>query len=172
MAIPTDQQVSRRNFLKAEIGGHKPQLTVRPPWSDEASVLAHCTSCSACIDVCPENIVFADTKGQPEIRFDDGECTFCKACASACDEQVFDISRLIPWPIKASVGKDCLLNSGVTCQICTDVCDPEALHFDMRVPPAGAIRLDLEACTGCGACVATCPTSALVVGHTGQEGAA
>lgn len=154
--------VSRRNFLKGRREPDKP-MVVRPPWSDEQSILGHCTGCGECISACPEKILFVDQNSMPTVSFDAGECTFCGACADACEEPVFDISRAEPWALKVSVLESCLLKSGITCQLCTDVCDADALRFNMRVRPSGAIELDVDACTGCGACIAPCPVSAIAV---------
>jgi ferredoxin-type protein NapF len=68
-----------------------------------------------------------------------------------------------PWSIRASIGEHCLAVQRVECRVCGDQCAPGALKFQ---PQAGGVSLPvLEAarCTGCGACVATCPTLAISV---------
>lgn len=161
--------ISRRSFLTARSHNAAADLAIRPPWSDEASIQSSCTSCEACIEACPENILFADPKGQPEVRFHGDECTFCKVCVTACKEAVFDTTRTTPWSLKAAINSDCLLKSGVTCQVCTDNCDVEALRFDPRERPVGGIVLDLDTCTGCSACTTTCPASAISMSYSNQE---
>jgi len=171
MKDSSDTPLSRRDFLR---GGSKAQVRApvfRPPWTDDARVLAQCSACGDCLRACPQNILYADRNGRPAVSFRERECTFCGACADACPEPVFDIRRARPWPVKVSVSGACLLMSGVTCQSCTDACDASALRFDMRVRPSGAIRIDPDACTGCGACIAVCPVSAVEV-CDGRQGAA
>jgi len=135
----------------------------RPPWTTEARIREHCTSCKACIAVCPGAILFEGPAGTPKLDFGAGACTFCGACADACEETVFFDRTELPWALVATLGAGCLLNSGVSCRTCTDVCDERALRFDLRARPVGRIDVDIDACTGCGACVGICPTSAITL---------
>ncbi|MXU66660.1 ferredoxin-type protein NapF [Rhodobacteraceae bacterium KN286] len=144
---------------------------IRPPWTD-AATMAACTACGDCLSACPEAILVADADGKPRVDVADGECTFCGDCAEACGEPVFEPERTPPWPVVASLSADCLLASGIECRICTDMCDPRALRFDLSVRPMGAIRLDTDACTGCGACVAPCPADAIALADPRLEEAA
>ena len=159
----TGQTLSRRRFLRGQLEAGEDHLVIRPPWTNERDVLDHCTACGGCVAACPEKIILADECGKPTVSFADGDCTFCGKCVQACEAPVFDIARDPPWRNKVSITSECLLKSGVTCQLCTDSCDAEALRFDMRQRPAGAVRLDLDACTGCGACLSICPVSAIVL---------
>ncbi len=135
----------------------------RPPWTDEAAIAARCTCCGDCIAACPAAILAADPAGRPRLAFDGGECTFCTACAGACPAEVFDLTRLPPWPVTVRIAAGCLLGAGISCRICTDACDRSALRFDPRIRPVGAIHLDAGACTGCGACIPTCPVAAIAL---------
>ncbi|MGR3616270.1 MAG: 4Fe-4S dicluster domain-containing protein [Paracoccaceae bacterium] len=56
-----------------------------------------------------------------------------------------------------------MLNAGIGCQVCTDSCPERALLFDLSVRPVGAIRVQAENCTGCGGCVASCPSNAISI---------
>ena len=168
----SDPPLSRRDFLR---GGSKTESRApafRPPWTDDVRVVAHCSACGECLSACPQNILYADGDGRPAVSFRERECTFCGACADACRDPVFDIHRGRPWPLKVSISGSCLLMSGITCQTCTDACDASALRFDMRVRPSGAIEIDPDACTGCGACVGVCPVSAIAIRDGRQEAAA
>lgn len=132
----------------------------RPPWSTESRIRDACTSCKKCIDACPEAILRAGPAGTPVVDFLTGACTFCAACAEACPEPVFDLQS-DPWPLIAEVQPSCLLHAGVSCRSCTDACAAAALRFDVRGGGVGRIRVDADACTGCGACAGMCPVGAI-----------
>lgn len=172
MKRASDPTLTRRDFLSGGTKAEQKAPVLRPPWTREKQVLDHCSACGDCLSACPQNILFADQRGRPEVSFQDAECTFCGACSDACPEPVFDVPRGDPWTLKASISGGCLLKSGITCQSCTDACEAEALRFDMRVRPSGAIRIDRDACTGCGACIAVCPASAITVRDDRREAAA
>lgn len=94
--------------------------------------------------------------------FDRGACTFCRACADACEEAVFDTDHA-PWALIAVVGAGCFLAGGISCRSCTDVCEANALRFDLRAGPVGRVTVDAAACTGCGACAGICPAGAISI---------
>lgn len=135
----------------------------RPPWADETSVRAHCTSCGDCIRACPEAILFEGPAGTPVLDFNAGACTFCGACAEACEERVFADTSNTPWTLTAQISAACLLPQGVSCRTCTEFCDIRALRFDLRARPIGAVTVDVATCTGCGACISVCPTDAITL---------
>ena len=63
----------------------------------------------------------------------------------------------------AEIGGACISVRGVTCRLCSDPCEPDAIGFR----PLGGGRVLPEitamACTGCGACVSACPAGAIVL---------
>lgn len=158
---------SRRAFLTGRVA--RPDTEFRPPWTDEARVQAHCTSCRACVGSCPEHIIEFDSRDRPRINFRGSECTFCAACAEACPEPVFDLEQPAPWPVSVEITGSCLNAAGIACQLCTDICGPRALRMDLSVRPVGAIRVDAGACTGCGACLSTCPNNAIAITDPRQQ---
>lgn len=162
---------SRRAFLNLP---RQPQEDViRPPWSDEASVGAHCTGCNACVSACPETILRPDAKGRPAVRFDGGECTFCGKCADACSENVFDLTRPRPFELLAEIGSGCLQQHGISCQLCRDTCPAGAIRIDLEKRPFGVLKIETAACTACGACLGVCPQDALtLVNHSPESEAA
>ncbi len=161
--------VSRRGFLRGRASAPDTPPAFRPPWSDEQRLNEHCTSCGACVDACETTIISIGPDKKPQVSFELGECTFCKACVTACDEPIFNLDQVAPWRLGVLIGDSCLLKVGVTCQLCTDQCDAQALRLDLRVRPAGAIQIDQNACTGCGACIAPCPVSAIDMINPQQE---
>lgn len=155
--------LSRRSILFGTAGNAGPKIPLRPPWTDPASIGNSCTGCGDCIDACPQSIIFSDTDGRPEIRFGDHECTFCGECAAICPEDVFRSPDTEPWPLRVQVGGNCLLNTGVSCQLCIDACQSDALNFEYSKSPMGAISVQPDRCTGCGACLSFCPVGAITI---------
>ncbi|WP_291734461.1 ferredoxin-type protein NapF [Leisingera sp. F5] len=158
---------SRRAFLTGKVARPEPEF--RPPWTDEARVQAQCTGCNACVEACPQGIIEFDSHSRPRISFHGGECTFCGACAEACPQAVFDLAQPAPWPVTVEITSSCLNAAGIACQLCTDICDPRALRMDLSVRPVGAIQVDPGACTGCGACLSTCPNNAIALCDPRQQ---
>jgi ferredoxin-type protein NapF len=153
---------SRRNFLRGNFSPRQGPL--RPPWAlAEANFLLACTRCGDCIDACPTCIITRDS-GYPVVDFARGECTFCGNCAAACMPRALTLTEAqSPWSARAVINAPCLARQRVECRICGDQCAAGAIRFP---PLAGGIALpvlDLDRCTGCGACVAPCPVRAIAV---------
>jgi ferredoxin-type protein NapF len=104
--------------------------------------------------------------GFPEIDFSRGECSFCGECERVCAADALTRSAgAEPWQLRATIGDTCIAARGVECRVCGESCGAAAIRFPAR---AGGVRLpdlDSERCTGCGACVAPCPVSAIAVAH-------
>ncbi|MDI6748335.1 MAG: ferredoxin-type protein NapF [Rhodocyclaceae bacterium] len=154
--------LSRRSFFRAR---SLVRHCLRPPWAQaEAVFLATCTRCDACIDVCPSRIVVRGDGGFPEVDFLRGEheCSFCRACVDACaPKALHDRSGGVAWQYVAAIGASCLARDGVVCRSCGDICQPGAIRFRPQVGQAARPEVDLSICTGCGACVAPCPSRAV-----------
>lgn len=149
--------------------------SMRPPWAvREAEFVEACTRCDACIRACPENIILRGSGGFPRLDFVRGGCTFCGDCAEACRDNAFlaDRAGTAPWALTAVVGQACLEHKGISCRACESWCEPRAIRFRPALGGRTDIRIEREACTGCGACVSTCPSRAITIAASKQEGIA
>ena len=155
--------LSRRAFFARAAGSAPPPL--RPPWIREETLRSLCTSCGDCAKACPEEIIAIGAKGLPALSFAEAGCTFCGRCAEACPEEgLFDRSLDPALPATAEIGPDCLNAQGVLCQSCRDACGYRAIRFPPL--PGSAAEIDSAACTGCGACLPSCPVGAIKTLHT------
>lgn len=155
--------LSRRGFFR---GRPRPRAEIRPPWAlPEADFIDCCTRCNDCLKACPAQILVVGDGGYPTVDFSRGECTFCADCVSACQPQALlrSSDEAIPWPYKARVSDACLPRQGVECRVCGDFCDAVAIRFQPRLGGNPLPDIDLEKCTGCGACVAPCPAAAISI---------
>jgi len=153
--------VSRRQFMRGDFKARRPPQ--RPPWAlAEEYFLDACTRCGACVPVCPTRIIVV-VRGYPELDFKRGECTFCGACAAACKDGALPRpdTQALPWNIKAQIADNCLAQRAVECRICGDHCAVAAIRFSPRLGGPPVAEVDTGSCTGCGACVAPCPVTAI-----------
>jgi ferredoxin-type protein NapF len=155
---------SRRNFLRGRFSARKGPL--RPPWAlAESDFLHACTRCGDCVSACPTGVITGHDAGYPAIDFAAGECTFCGDCAAACTKGALKRTEgQAPWTAQAAIGEQCLAQRRIECRICGDQCEAGAIRFPLRAGGIAVPVLDSTRCTGCGACVAPCPASALSVG--------
>lgn len=156
--------LSRRAFLGVVTPSR--ELPVRPPWAlAEAEFLATCQRCSDCIDACPTGLLVRGDGAYPEADFTPGRapdaCTFCGECRQACPTTA--LSATATWQLKAVFSSDCLAERQVVCRTCGELCEARAIHFPPRLGGVARPQLDASACTGCGACLADCPTRAIRV---------
>lgn len=135
---------------------------IRPPWAMEASqFLSQCTRCDACIQACEHDVLQRGPGGYPSVNFQQSECTFCYACAQACPESLFSPRHTRAWDLIFTIGQACLAYQSVECRRCQDSCEPQAILFRPTVSGIYQPQLDNQNCNGCGACVASCPVSAI-----------
>jgi ferredoxin-type protein NapF len=162
--------IRRSDLLRGAL--HAKAIPLRPPWAiAEASFADACTRCDDCLTGCPESILVRGRGGFPEIDFRKGACSFCGDCAGACKAGALKRAEPdSPWRLKARVSaKSCLSMRGVTCRVCGDRCDSRAIAFTLATGGCASPRVAFSACTGCGACVASCPTDAIEMFHSDRE---
>lgn len=153
---------STRRALFARLRGGPLQL--RPPWSKaEDAFTDSCTQCGVCLDACPAQIIVKGHAGYPIVDFSRGGCTFCGACADACQAGAFEGRTRVPWTLHAAISSACIESKGVACRICGDACDASAIRFRPSLGGRSIACIDPAACTGCGACVVSCPVGAIAI---------
>lgn len=160
-------QVSRRAFLGVRRNGNG--AVVRPPWAlAEAAFLATCTRCDACLEACPTDLLVKGSGGYPEADFTPGRapagCTFCGDCLSVCRDGALEkIEGRAAWSLLPVFAATCLAALNVVCRTCGETCEARAISFPPRLGGVSLPQLDVAACTGCGACLADCPTQAIAM---------
>jgi ferredoxin-type protein NapF len=156
--------LARRSLLRGRAPSPPP---VRPPWARLDAFEDLCTRCRKCAAACPEQIVVRGDGGFPALDFSRGECTFCGACADACPEPLFKRRAAVPWQARAVIDDKCLAARGIVCRTCRDECPADAVTFELAPGRVAQPRVQLDRCTGCGACVATCPADAIKIAAEG-----
>ncbi|WP_457605792.1 4Fe-4S binding protein [Nitratifractor sp.] len=169
----------RREFFRALLrpvrGEEKREeeelLRVRPPYVRDGSTFQSlCQQCEskACASACEESIIVIAADGSPLLNFTKSGCTFCEACAEACEAEVLDLTegrerinaRFVIDPAA------CVSHHGTICFACKEPCIDDAILFAGMFNPV----IDDDRCTGCGFCLARCPTSAIRYTATAIEG--
>ncbi len=160
---------SRRDFFKSftqPLSRTKEEslLLVRPPYGESESLFqSKCPSCEtkSCVTSCDEKIIFITDDGTPTLSFKVNGCTFCDECANACSEGVLSLensetSETLNTIFRISL-ESCVAHHGVICSSCKEPCIDNAILFNGMFAPV----IDDDKCTGCGFCMARCPTQAI-----------
>lgn len=158
---------SRRDLVGKMLGSAP---AIRPPWSVlDAVFTEQCTLCGACLTACPTGLLTKGRAGYPVADFSKGSCTFCGKCAGACQASCFVADRSLPaWEVRAVVSAGCVEPKGVSCRMCEEACASAAIRF--KPAPGGRTTIEIsQACTGCGACLGTCPVAAISMAAVSQE---
>jgi ferredoxin-type protein NapF len=148
----------RRRFL-----GLRSTPRFNPPWSlPEALFAERCTRCDDCVKACPTGLLVRGDGGFPVAAFATASCTFCGDCATACTTgAIARTEDQAPWNFGIAIAVTCLPVHGVECRVCGEACDADAIRFRPRIGGAALPEVDNAACSGCGACIAPCPVSAI-----------
>ncbi|PXW93381.1 periplasmic nitrate reductase maturation protein NapF [Sphaerotilus hippei] len=159
----------RRSFLRGALreatAAAPPPAPPRPPWAltPDARFTERCTRCGDCSRACPVQLIHPGDGGFPRIDFQARGCDECGACSRACPTGAIAPAGSVPafvWRVEVDRQR-CLGERQVECRICAEACDTGALRCVPALGGISRLRLDTEACTGCGACVAPCPVQAL-----------
>lgn len=167
MTVTPEIKIDRVQFLRGAFRGG--DTAVRPPWALAENLFVDaCTRCDDCATACPQEIIQFGRGGFPEISFTLGECTFCEDCVQACPTNALSMlgangKERAPWDMRAVVSDTCISTSGIACRVCGEHCDADAIKFKLAVGGIAEPIVDTGRCTGCGACVAPCPVSAIDV---------
>lgn len=169
----SEQSLPRRHFLRGQFlqalqtetikqQGHQ---AIRPPWANLADFYEKCTACDACISACEMQILKKGAGGYPEVDFllGRGECSFCTACVNVCEQNVFRSTMEAAWQHKVEISQSCLTEIGVECRACEDSCEQRAIRFQRTIGGIAKPNLNLSNCNGCGACLGSCPTTAIKI---------
>lgn len=142
----------------------KESLVVRPPYGlSESLFQSECPSCKniACVASCEQEIILIRADKTPMLNFSKTGCTFCDDCAKACSLDVLSLenrenSQTINALFRISI-EGCVAHHGVVCFSCKEPCIDDAILFNGMFNPI----IDENRCTGCGYCLARCPTQAI-----------
>ncbi|MDN3678791.1 ferredoxin-type protein NapF [Vibrio tapetis subsp. quintayensis] len=156
----------RRLFSRSPKANIDTSAPLRMPWlKTESAFLDGCTRCGKCLEVCETNIIVKGEGGYPEVDFHVDECTFCGKCADVCPENLFLAQTEKPWQYRAEIDNKCLSLNGIDCRTCGEQCEVAAIKFQLNVGSVAKPMLSQDECTGCGACVAVCPTRSIKINN-------
>lgn len=153
----------RRSLLRGRLTS-PPVAAPRPPWAvePEAAFIDRCTRCDCCIEVCPVQILERGDGGFPQVNFSNSGCTECGDCVRACEPRALvRAPQATPWRWRVHITPRCLAQRQVECRVCGEVCDHTAIRFRPQLGSVAQPVVDVQACTGCGECVARCPERAI-----------
>ena len=161
---------NRREFFKSFVKPlhsneqEESPLLVRPPYgSSESTFQSECPSCQskACVASCDEKIIVILDDGTPTLDFSKNGCTFCDECANVCEADVLSLENSETTEKLNAMFRinleACVAHHGVICNSCKEPCIDDAILFNGMFNPI----IDEDKCTGCGFCMARCPTQAI-----------
>jgi len=165
--------LAKRNlFKRATLSRNKNDSFPLLPWLRSPDTFTDlCTRCGQCMAHCDTQIIIKGDGGFPTVDFTIDECSFCYQCAKNCPENLFLEEEQWPWQIKAKITEQCLSQQNIECRSCGDSCEVQAIQFKLSAGRVAQPQIELDNCTGCGACVSICPTQAIKVSTAQAESA-
>lgn len=159
-AYLTYHRISRRGLLRGVFhpvgqAGQlcESRLAPRPPFAAaEDLFLAACNGCGECAVVCPHNLIRI-TGQKAVLELDYVACDLCGKCAETCPTHALHSAFKKDTEFRPHFGENCLRNQNQSCTVCRDSCPQQAISADLR--------LNLNACNGCGECKLSCFVSAI-----------
>ncbi|WP_374511800.1 ferredoxin-type protein NapF [Niveibacterium sp.] len=149
------------------LGGRHPSAAQRylPPWAGDAQAfLQRCTRCGDCVRACPTGLLEPDVDGYPSPQFARAACSLCGDCATACAPRALDRSDgRVAFAHVAQIEAGCLALQGIECRVCGEACETSAITFRPQLRAVAQPAIDASRCSGCGACVAICPSHAVAL---------
>ncbi|HIP69670.1 MAG TPA: hypothetical protein EYH06_13955 [Chromatiales bacterium] len=146
---------------------------IRPPYAlDELEFLLACTRCDACIEACPNQVIFplparygADVVRTPALDLLNKGCHLCEEwpCVAACEPQAlklpdvddeFEVTAIPKLAVAYLDTQVCLPHLGPECAVCRGVCPIEgAMVWHLE-----KLEIVGELCVGCARCREICIT--------------
>lgn len=161
------QRRTRRSIFGLRSNDRCAEIQVPPPRATQASLRTLCDGCAKCVPACPENLITITAAGRPVLNFEEAGCSFCGECTRACPTGAIP-AQDDPASLKhpafdhyMEISARCLSFRGIVCRSCGDACEERAIRFHPLPDGRDFPSLNTEDCTGCGMCIATCPTHAI-----------
>lgn len=167
--LMTHRHVSRRGLFRAFVSAAKhtmPEvITTRlghslPPGAvPDAELIAQCTRCSQCIDVCSMGVLSRHEDGYPQLMIEYASCDGCGLCIAACSSDALRVQSRFDTGLRPMFSNTACVNPVRQCKQCVDVCPRQACFID----ESGLVSADNECCDGCGECAIQCPHNAVTL---------
>lgn len=59
------------------------------------------------------------------------------------------------------ISNECLAFNQVSCRSCQDICEAQAIRFQLQIGKPAIPTIDYDQCNSCGECISICPSKAM-----------